>query len=94
MRFLANSWSMKGFGLFDTDLLNNLNQALDLAIVQYVLPWIAASKTETSHLLLQLGEMFNGQFNEASAYIDAFQIRYQKRRIFYPVAHSLTTVSP
>lgn len=94
MRFLANSWSVKGFGLFDTDLLKNLNQALDLAIVQYVLPWIAASKTETSHLLLQIGEMFNGQFNEASAYIDAFQIGYQKRRIFYPVAHSLTTVSP
>ncbi len=71
IRYLANSWTDAGEGLFDPMPLNNLNQALDLALAQYILPWIAAVQSEPARLLTQLEALFNGQFNQAAIFISA-----------------------
>lgn len=39
--FAANAWSERGAGLFALDPLTNLDCALQLGIVQYLLPWLA-----------------------------------------------------
>ncbi|MDT8304912.1 MAG: hypothetical protein RRC07_03155 [Anaerolineae bacterium] len=41
--FVANAWSRQGDGLFAREPEANLNCALQLGIVQYVLPWLAAT---------------------------------------------------
>ncbi len=69
--YLANSWTDAGAGLFDPTPLNNLNQALDLALAQYLLPWIVAVQSEPTRLLTQLEGLFNGRFYQSAIFISA-----------------------
>lgn len=44
--FAANAWSELGAGLFALDPLTNLDCALQLGIVQYLLPWLVLNGQE------------------------------------------------
>lgn len=72
VRYLANSWTKAGNGIFDPVPLNNLNQSLDLALAQHVLPWIAAVQPQPTRLLNRLDGIFNGRFKQASTFVHAF----------------------
>ncbi|MBE2201367.1 MAG: hypothetical protein IAE79_22335, partial [Anaerolinea sp.] len=69
VRFLANSWTQKGSGLFALSSPVNLLIALDLALVQYVLPWIVTTKWVKSALNRELMQLLNGRFPQAATFL-------------------------
>lgn len=69
VRFLANSWTQKGSGLFALSSPVNLLIALDLALVQYVLPWIVTTKWVKSALNRELMQLLNCRFPQAATFL-------------------------
>lgn len=69
--YLANAWSEEGNGLFAPLPRQNLNLALDLALVQQVLPWVVALRPGPESVLSHLGQSFNEQFEQTSAFINS-----------------------
>lgn len=69
VRFLANSWTQEGGGLFALSSPANLLIALDLALGQYVLPWIVTTKRVKSALNRELMLLLNGSFPQAATFL-------------------------
>lgn len=67
--YLANSWSKSGNGLFTPLFQANFNLAFDLALMQYVLPWILTSFNDPHQILHDLGRLSADQFPKTSAFI-------------------------
>jgi hypothetical protein len=85
--YLANSWTRAGAGLFDPTPLINLNQALDLALAQYVLPWIVAVQPEPDRLLKRLNDLFDGQFKRTSTFIANLQTGHRNQGFVSQIAY-------
>ncbi len=62
MIYLANAWSIDGTGLFDRSILRNLEQALDYAIAQLLLPWLILNKRDMNMPIEVLYRYFDTRF--------------------------------
>lgn len=67
--YLANAWSEEGRGLFAPSRRRNLNLALDMALVQYVLPWVVAIQPAPERSLSRLAQLFYERFEQASTFV-------------------------
>jgi hypothetical protein len=66
IRYLANAWSKDGKGLFVASEITNLRIALDMALMQYVLPWASATGQISSKLHQDLTQLLIDQFPRAA----------------------------
>jgi hypothetical protein len=66
IRYLANAWSKEGKGLFFASDATNLRVGLDMALMQYVLPWASANGQTSSKLQQTLTQLLNDQFPRAA----------------------------
>jgi hypothetical protein len=67
--YVANAWSKRGVGLFDLNLQRNLEIAIDLAIVQTILPQVDQSIRLRPALRIQLLDILN-RFPRSHAILD------------------------
>jgi hypothetical protein len=66
--FLANGWTAVGHGLFAPTSELNLSIALDMALAQVVLPWLAVNgRIEPTRR--RLNQLLVGQFKRAAAFL-------------------------
>ncbi len=68
--FLANAWTVAGQGLFASLPEENLDIALDLALAQLVLPWLAADG-RIDPARHRLNQLLAGRFPQAAAFLQA-----------------------
>ncbi len=66
--FLANAWTVAGQGLFASLPEENLDIALDLALAQLVLPWLAADG-RIDPARRRLNQLLAGHFPQAAAFL-------------------------
>lgn len=66
---IANAWSQDGDGLLAPSLPANLEVVLDLALAQYILPWVATKKYPGPVLCQQLNRLLDGRFPQAAAFL-------------------------
>lgn len=71
--FLANAWTQEGEGLFAPTTETNLNMALDIALAQYVLPWVVTADCVNSRLLDQLNPVLVNHFDQATHFLETFK---------------------
>lgn len=71
--FLANAWTQEGEGLFAPTTHENLNMSLDIALTQYVMPWVVTADYVNSRLLDQLSPLLINRFNQASNFLRTFE---------------------
>ncbi|MFO7539836.1 MAG: hypothetical protein R6X32_17500 [Chloroflexota bacterium] len=87
--FMANAWSQDGVALLlpsGREVTAALDLALDLALVQYILPWIMIAGHPGRMLCRQLNRLLDGRFPQAAAFLQAQA--FSKKCRFYS-----TTVS-
>ena len=68
--FLANAWTVAGQGLFASLPEENLDMALDLALAQLVLPWLAADG-RIDPARRRLNQLLAEHFPQAAAFLQA-----------------------
>jgi hypothetical protein len=70
--FIANAWSQDEANLLllpDRKGTAALDFALDLALVQYILPWIMIAEHPGRAFCRQLNQLLNGRFPQAAAFL-------------------------
>lgn len=50
----ANAWTQDGNGIFAESISENLTHALDMALTQYILPWITIAECDMVAIYQQL----------------------------------------
>ena len=70
MIYLANTWTQKGIGLFDTSLTTNLEIALDLSIAQFSLAQAQATLQRSPVLGDELHELLREKFPRSAAFVE------------------------
>lgn len=69
VKYLANAWSEEGDGLFDVSNKLNLQIGQDMTLVQYLLPWAAASGLSTTLLQENLAQLLDDRFPRAAYFL-------------------------